>query len=77
MKEMNIKYPKDIGLVVFDDLEWMEYCPISITAVKQPTYEIGTLAMKTLLNRIAGSRKKPKEILLDVTLQIRDSSKQK
>lgn len=75
MKEEDIKYPQDMGLAAFDDLEWMEYCPVPITAVKQPTYEIGMVAMQTLLKRIAGSHEEPKEISLDVTLTVRDSSK--
>lgn len=75
MKEEGVEYPQDMGLAAFDDLDWMEYSPVPITAVKQPTYEIGMMAMQTLLRRIAGSQEEPKEIILDVSLNVRDSSK--
>src|SRR5690606_27553041 len=45
IKKLGLRIPQDIGLASFDDLEWMEYCSPSITAVAQPTYEIGITAM--------------------------------
>lgn len=80
MKAMNwrgVRYPEDMGLLSFDDLEWMEYCPVPITAVNQPTYEIGALAMRRLLQWISGSVQEPDEFVLEVSLKIRESSKRK
>lgn len=75
MRECDMRFPDDIGLAAFDDMEWMEYNQPSITTVSQPTYEIGKVAANQLLDRIAGSQVPPKEIFLDVTLNIRESTK--
>ena len=74
LAELNMKVPQDIGLAAFDDLEWMQYCQPQITAVRQPTYEMGTTAMSLLLDRIAGSQEPAKEVLLPVELVLRESS---
>lgn len=73
--ELTINIPRDMGLVTFDDMEWMQYCQPSITAVKQPTYEMGTKAMQLLLDRLAGTHKEPIEIVLGVELIPRDTSR--
>lgn len=72
--ELNIKFPSDMGLVSFDDMEWMQYCQPQITAVMQPTYLMGTSAMELLLERMMGRRSEPVEIKLDVELIVRKSS---
>lgn len=74
LTELHIKVPEDLGLSAFDDLEWMQYCQPQITAVRQPTYEIGTTAVSLLLERIAGLKEPAKEILLPVELILRESS---
>lgn len=73
--ELGIKIPKDMGLVSFDDMEWMQYCQPSITAVKQPTYKMGTTAMELLLDRISGTHREPVEAVLGVELIPRDTSR--
>ena len=77
LKELKVRVPLDIGLATFDDLEWMEHCGISITAVKQPAYEIGTMAMNMLLDRISGSVVEAKSVMLDVVVNIRESTQRK
>lgn len=75
MEELGIKSPRDIGLVTFDDMEWMQYCQPRLTAITQPTYLMGTTAMQLLLDRIANKlSSEPKEIILPVELIVRDSS---
>lgn len=75
--EIGVQIPQQMGLCVFDDLEWMEYCRPQITAVRQPTYEMGTTAMSYLLERIAGKKEPVREIRLPVTLTVRESSQKK
>lgn len=74
LKECKVKIPEDMGLASFDDMEWMELCEVSISAVRQPTYEMGTLAMNTLLSRIGGSIAQPKTVILDIEILTREST---
>lgn len=77
LSDLGLKIPDDIGLSAFDDLEWMQFCQPQITAVRQPTYEMGTTAMSLLLDRIAGSTEPVKKIMLPVELILRKSSQKR
>lgn len=73
---LGMKIPQDVGIVTFDDMEWMQYIQPRLTVVAQPTYEIGTLAVTTLLDKIANKDQAvPRETILPVTLIKRKSSK--
>jgi LacI family transcriptional regulator len=45
--------PADVSLVAFDDVTWMEMVNPAITAVAQPTLELGRRAARLLLRRLA------------------------
>ncbi len=45
------KLPRDISLVAFDDVPWMTMVEPRITAVAQPTVEMGRRAARLLLRR--------------------------
>ncbi len=74
MNELGLRAPDDIGLLTFDDLEWMRYSTPSISAIAQPTYDIGATAIQLLLDRIYGSQKPPQEVVLEVQLLPREST---
>lgn len=75
--ELGVKIPNEVGISAFDDLEWMQFCQPQITAVRQPTYKMGTTAMSLLLDRIAESEEPAREINLPVELIVRQSSQNK
>ena len=77
VSEKKMRIPEDIGVSAFDDLEWMQFCEPQISAVRQPTYEIGTVAMSLLLDRISGSSEPAKEVMLPVELMVRKSSQKR
>lgn len=52
VKEMNIKIPDDIALVGYDENVWSKYMDPPLTTVKQPSYEMGVLAAKRMLELI-------------------------
>ncbi len=75
LEEQKVNCPSEIGIVAFDNMEWMEYCNPRFTVVVQPIYQIGATAMEMLLERLNSVVElPPREIVLPVTLQIRDSS---
>lgn len=76
INSLGLRIPQDVGIVTFDDMEWMQHIQPRLTVVAQPTYEIGTVAVTTLLDKISKrAAAAPKETILPVTLIKRDSSK--
>lgn len=49
-----VRIPQDLALAVFDDMPWFSLLRPTLTAVRQPTTELGERAMTMLLARIAG-----------------------
>lgn len=73
--EFGLRIPLDISLVGFDDMPWFLLLVPPLTAVRQPTYEIGRLAAELLLGRINGENcSPPQAIVLKPELIIRGST---
>lgn len=53
-REAGLKIPRDLSLVAFDDSDWMSFSSPTITAVAQPTVNIGREAATILLDRLSG-----------------------
>jgi LacI family kdg operon repressor len=66
---------RDLGLVGFDDPEWAPLVGPGLTTIAQPTDEIGRLAVRCLLDRIAGARGAGQRIRLPGRLVVRGSSR--
>jgi len=76
MKEKKVKIPDDIAIVGFDDPIWAPLIEPPLTAVRQPSYSIGTIACQALLQRIEKTnrgRSVHEEIVLKPKLTIRKS----
>jgi LacI family transcriptional regulator, galactose operon repressor len=52
VRKRNLVIPRDISLVAFDDVPWMGMVQPAITAVAQPTFEMGRRAALLLLRRL-------------------------
>jgi len=52
LHELHVRVPQDIALVGFDDMPWADELFSPLTAVAQPTYELGQTAAKLLLRRL-------------------------
>ena len=78
LKERKIRIPEEVALISFDDMEWASLASPPLTAVSQPTYELGTSAANLLLSRMkAHSPQKVQEIVLKSELVIRKSCGEK
>jgi DNA-binding LacI/PurR family transcriptional regulator len=53
LRRRKLAIPRDISLVAFDDVPWMGMVQPAITAVAQPTFEMGRRAALLLLRRLA------------------------
>ncbi len=65
---------KDIGLIGIDDTPWAPYVGPGISAVAQPTNELGHLAANCLLQRIGGLDVPARKMLLAGSLVARGST---
>jgi LacI family transcriptional regulator len=74
LRERGLRVPDDVALVSFDDVpEAAEIDPF-LTALAQPAYTMGTIAMQLLLERISGTfRGEPREVILAPKLLVRRS----
>ncbi|MBK8021235.1 MAG: LacI family DNA-binding transcriptional regulator [Chloroflexi bacterium] len=67
------RIPEDIAIVGFDDMGWSPSLNPPLTAVSQPTAEIGTLAAELLLERISRPDLPVRLMTLKTELMIRES----
>ncbi|MEU0597405.1 LacI family DNA-binding transcriptional regulator [Streptomyces sp. NPDC006393] len=84
LRRRGLAVPRDVSLVSFDDLAWMRMVEPGLTAVAQPTYEMGHRAAQLLLRRIAeregtaeskkGSGRRRIQETLEPTLVLRGST---
>ena len=73
MREHGVRIPEDIALVGFDDMPWAnELCP-PLTAVSQPTYELGQETVLLLLRRLAEPDAPVRTVILQPRLVVRES----
>jgi DNA-binding LacI/PurR family transcriptional regulator len=75
VREMGLKIPDDVSIVGFDDMEWAPLVDPALTALAQPTYEMGVKAVETLLDKIErGAGGAPTELFMQPRLMIREST---
>jgi LacI family transcriptional regulator, galactose operon repressor len=72
--EAGLECPRDIAVVGFDDFPWSTAFRPRLTAVAQPSYQIGVEAVALLFDRILGRRQGvPVRLTLKASLIVRDS----
>jgi LacI family transcriptional regulator len=75
IKEAGMRIPIDMAVVGFDDIEFASLPEISLTTVAQPKYDMGKIALQSLVERIkGGDTGVHKRILLEPELIVRQTS---
>ncbi len=75
IKEKGLEVPRDIGLVVFDEVFLADLADPPLTVVIQPAEEIGKIAARMLLERIESRELiPPREVIVEPTLIVRKST---
>ncbi len=75
-EELNLDCPGDIALATFDDLALDRSFHPHLTAVVQPSYEIGARAATILMDRIEGKFiREPVIVRVAPTLIVRESTR--
>jgi LacI family transcriptional regulator len=74
LREANMRCPEDLALATFDDPVFAESLRPALTAVAQPAFDVGFKAVELLLRRIADPKLQPARVVLETTVNIRESS---
>ena len=67
------RIPDEVRLVGIDDVEYATLLPVPLTTLRQPTRQIGDVALMVMLERIARRDLPPRETRLHGELIVRDS----
>ena len=73
-RELGLNLPRDLSIIGFDDNPLSSYLKPSLTTIHQPAYEMGVLAVREVLERIAAPEREPVRRLLDIELIEREST---
>lgn len=67
------RLPYDVAVVGFDDITFASLVEPRLTTVAQPKYRMGCLAMERLLELLGGGDRRPRRLVLEPQLVVRDS----
>jgi LacI family transcriptional regulator len=77
LQEAGVRVPHDLAVIGFDDHDWASLCSPPLTVVRQPTDEIGRLAVEAMFrlidSRSGGQSAEPETIRLLPELVVRGS----
>ncbi|MFF9075136.1 LacI family DNA-binding transcriptional regulator [Streptomyces sp. NPDC014872] len=71
IRARGLRVPQDIGLAAFDDIPWFLHTDPPITAIAQPTGELGRAAVHALVDIVEG--RSPQSVTLPARLVVRSS----
>ncbi|GAA1895741.1 LacI family DNA-binding transcriptional regulator [Streptomyces durmitorensis] len=71
IRARGLSVPHDIGLAAFDDIPWFVHTDPPITAIAQPTGDLGRAAVQALVDLIEG--RSPRSVTLPARLVVRRS----
>lgn len=74
ISELGVACPQFVSLVSFDDFPWASHFHPRLTAISQPSHEMGRQAMKMLIDTLNGDPSDQSLIVLKAELRIRESS---
>ncbi|HKX83439.1 MAG TPA: substrate-binding domain-containing protein, partial [Pyrinomonadaceae bacterium] len=76
LEEMGLRVPSDVSVLGFDDIYAAAFHNPALTTIKQPLFEMGSLAARTLLDRLAngGNGSVPQTLSVEPTLIARQST---
>ncbi|MFC0709987.1 LacI family DNA-binding transcriptional regulator [Azorhizophilus paspali] len=74
LREFGYRLFEEIGLIALDDLDWYPLVGSGITALAQPTEQIGVTAFECLLDRLGGARGPARHFDFKAQLIVRGST---
>jgi DNA-binding LacI/PurR family transcriptional regulator len=75
LNDAGLRVPADVSVLGFDDIYGAAFHNPALTTIRQPLFEMGSLAAATILNRLNGSKSEfLPELSVEPTLVIRKST---
>ncbi|MFT3744066.1 MAG: LacI family DNA-binding transcriptional regulator [Pyrinomonadaceae bacterium] len=75
LEEMGLRVPPDVSVLGFDDIYAAAFHNPALTTIRQPLFEMGNLAARKLLERLAGNNENvPKTVGVEPTIIVRQST---
>lgn len=75
LEEAGLRVPADVSVLGFDDIYAAEFHNPALTTIRQPLFEMGSLAAQTLLNMLGGEKQELRPVLsVEPTLIVRNST---
>ena len=74
LRDLNCRLFEDVGLIALDDLEWFPLVGNGITALAQPTQQIGASAFDCLFKRLNGDKTPARALDFAAQLMVRGST---
>ncbi|MEO3812805.1 LacI family DNA-binding transcriptional regulator [Sphaerisporangium sp. B11E5] len=68
-RELDLRVPRDVSLIMFDDVPWAELCSPPLTVISQPPQDMGYRAAELVLRET----RRPRTVTLPTELIIRGS----
>ncbi len=68
-RELDLRIPRDLSLIMFDDVPWAELCSPPLTVIAQPAQDIGYRAAELVLRQ----GRRPRTVMLPTELVVRAS----
>ncbi|MEQ4721393.1 LacI family DNA-binding transcriptional regulator [Nonomuraea sp. B19D2] len=69
-RELDLRVPRDVSLVMYDDVPWAELCSPPLTVIAQPGRDMGYRAAELVLRAVG---RRPRSVVLPTELIIRGS----
>lgn len=73
LRRLGYTVPRDVRLAGIDDVEYASLLPVPLTTLRQPTRQIGEVALGVMLQRIAQRDLPPRDTRLSCELVVRES----
>lgn len=76
LTEMGLRVPEDVSVLGFDDIYAAAFHNPALTTIRQPLFEMGSIAAKFLLERVANGSDGdvPQEVSVEPTIIVRQST---
>ncbi|MEX0654390.1 MAG: GntR family transcriptional regulator [Phycisphaeraceae bacterium] len=72
--DLDVRVPTDLAVAGFDDVRYATLLSVPLTTMRQPCQSLGTVAVRTMLERLAEPALPPRQISLPATLVVRRST---
>jgi GntR family transcriptional regulator, arabinose operon transcriptional repressor len=73
LRPLGVRIPADVRLVGIDDVDYASLLPVPLTTYRQPTHQIGEVAMSMMLTRVAQPDLPARDTRLRCELVVRES----